>query len=764
MEVSSQDPSPMAMDLSKGYSVNPLTRSHTEAMDLAKKPEWYHRRPPSCSTEVSSPYRTRSRATSNYNSLSTRIMDSSIGDGGVIQLHPEAAGPVHCRDMEPGPESLGNYMNSTLAQGLGLYHEGVHGNLWHPGFYRSDQTGGQIPESSGGEESDSGSDVIFLVSSAKDSLLCSSFMQESVSHIVEPLSPAAPSLDEGRGCYLLPQPLSSPSPDSTYSEDSSDSSADIPVHHTRPIVLLSDLSGVYGNPVESPVDISSDDSDVIEVSVTNEKKKSHNFPGKTPCKKSLVGDHQSDTDEPQPRELRRSTRIRKSPPEMPKFTPSVSQHNLRSQVKNARVGLYNECYDSDDVMEFTERLSSSEAESVLQPNLTQRDSSHSDDSDTDTQTDSKRPSKSSQSESSHAHQPRRKASYVKTVKRKQKKPLSIHKTKTLRTEPKARQRIPSEQHPKVSGGSKASGNKSAATKRRRKRRTQTGPSALFSPREPEIKLKYASFKEEKKDSKSDGFRPFIHMERRLCTVVNYQEEEATVRCSRGQHPAAAAAASLSGFVPKTSCFQPGRLSSESKCRPTQVCCLCGQTASVMGLGDLHGPYYPAGPPLPDCQSQRQNCTAPPPEERQSRQKEEEKLQGLNNSHAVNSTDECCDGDGSTVPSVKSPLGSDSVPKVPLHPDECWIHEDCGIWSAGVFLVRGKLYGLGEAARLAQGTVCSTCQQTGAIMGCFQKGCPRNYHYRCATQSGCVLNEDNFSMRCPEHKNKLFTSVTRQSRR
>lgn len=76
-------------------------------------------------------------------------------------------------------------------------------------------------------------------------------------------------------------------------------------------------------------------------------------------------------------------------------------------------------------------------------------------------------------------------------------------------------------------------------------------------------------------------------------------------------------------------------------------------------------------------------------------------------------------------------------------------------------------------------LCSTCQQTGAIMGCFQKGCARSFHYRCAIQSGdahntqcetfawygrrsdpdfilcvlsgCVLNEENFSVRCPEHK-------------
>uniref|UniRef100_A0A3B5L3S3 PHD-type domain-containing protein n=1 Tax=Xiphophorus couchianus TaxID=32473 RepID=A0A3B5L3S3_9TELE len=109
-----------------------------------------------------------------------------------------------------------------------------------------------------------------------------------------------------------------------------------------------------------------------------------------------------------------------------------------------------------------------------------------------------------------------------------------------------------------------------------------------------------------------------------------------------------------------------------------------------------------------------------------------------------SEDDCTD---------KTLLRSEKVSptKVPLYLSECWIHEDCGIWSAGVFLVRGKLYGLEEAAQIAQETICSTCHQPGAIMGCFQKGCLRNYHYPCAIQSGAVLNEENFSMRCPEHK-------------
>lgn len=732
----------MAMDLSKSYSVNPLTRGHAETMDLAKKPEWYHRRPPSCSTEIGSSY--RSRASSSYNSLSS-------------QLRPEAGAPVHCREMEQGPEALGNYMNSALAPGLDLYHDGVHGNLWHPGFYGADQSGGPGPESSGGEESDSGSDVIVLVSSAKEPLLCGSFIQDSVRHIVEPLSPAVSSLDEGRGCYHLPQPLSSPSPDSSYSEDSSDSSVDIPVHHTRPVVLLSDLSAVYGNPADSPVDISSDDSDVIEVSVTNEKKKGHTFPCKksVPCKKGLVRETppQSEGEKAPTREVRRSSRIRKSVSEMPQFTCSGSRHSLRRQVKNDAVGIYNESCDSDDMMEYAVRLSSSDAdETASQPNLSQRVSSNSDDSDADARADRKSPSKSPQREQQQQQQPCRKASYTKSINHKRKKPLNIPKSKRLRrSKQKQNHRIPPKQHQRAAAGSDAAANKKTVIRRKKKRRSRTGPSAPFPPREPEIQLKYLKVKEGKKDKKSDSFCPFVHMERRVCTVVNYREEEATVRSSRGKQQTAAR--SVSGFVPNTSCFQLGRLSSESRCHATLLCCLCGQVANARGLGDLHGPYCPTGASA-DCQ-QQQTC--------RTVQKQEENLHGLASSHSVNSSDDGCEYDCSAVKSLPESDDS-SLPKVPLHLDECWMHEDCGIWSAGVFLVRGKLYGLEEAARLAQETICSTCQLTGAIMGCFQKGCPRNYHYRCAIQSGCVLNEDNFSMRCPEHKNKLFTSVTRQHKR
>ncbi|KAK5851320.1 hypothetical protein PBY51_002123 [Eleginops maclovinus] len=91
--------------------------------------------------------------------------------------------------------------------------------------------------------------------------------------------------------------------------------------------------------------------------------------------------------------------------------------------------------------------------------------------------------------------------------------------------------------------------------------------------------------------------------------------------------------------------------------------------------------------------------------------------------------------------------------LPLEPCEYWLHEDCGIWAAGVFLVKGKVYGLEEAVKVAQETMCSACSEPGATLGCFFKGCPNKYHYRCALESGGELIEENLSMKCKKHKNK-----------
>lgn len=605
MDVSPQDPVLMAMDLSKTYS--PLTRSHPEVVDLAKKPEWYHRRP-GCSADVSSTF--RSRASASYSS-------------------PPA--PVHCRDVEQRPEALGSYMNSTLAPGLDLFHDRVHGSLWHSGFCGTDQSGSPVPESSGGDESDSGSDVIFLVSSAKEPLLCGSFIQDGVGHMVAPLSPAASSLDEGTGCYLLPPPLSSPSPDSSYSEDSSDSSVEIPVHHTRPVVLLSDLNAAYGNPAESNGEVSSDDSDVIEVSVTDNKKKNQRKNQSPP----------GESDKPSQRQVRRSSR-RKAAPEPVRFSCEATRHSLKRRVKNDAVGIYNENCDSDALMELAEKFSSSD-ELGPQTVLPQGARARPDESDPDVRTDRKSPV--------GVRQPRSRTLHKQTKKKPVRRPEQkwVHRT------------APQQQ-------------KRKAVRRRRKKRRNTGPSVLFPPREPDILLKYLQTKEQRKERKPGGFCPFVHVDRRVCRVVNYQDES-TVQTGPQRH-------ALPGFVPCTSCFQLGRPGSDSSCQAQLQCCLCGQTANVLGLGDLHGPYCPTG-----TSEKSQTCRT-----------EQEDFQNLSNGCLQNPED-----DGGAEMSVLRTHGPRPTEVSPVL-DECWVHEDCSIWAAGVFLVRGKLYGLEEAARLAQNTV------------------------------------------------------------
>ncbi|KAG7491534.1 hypothetical protein MATL_G00004830 [Megalops atlanticus] len=95
-----------------------------------------------------------------------------------------------------------------------------------------------------------------------------------------------------------------------------------------------------------------------------------------------------------------------------------------------------------------------------------------------------------------------------------------------------------------------------------------------------------------------------------------------------------------------------------------------------------------------------------------------------------------------------------LPQVPLDPEELWVHEGCIVWASGVFLVNGRLYGLQEALDGARDTCCSHCKMMGSTLGCYSKGCTLRYHYLCAMEAGCNLNEDNFSLRCPKHKFSL----------
>lgn len=506
MDLSSLDPLRPA-DLSKTFSAA-RTCSHSGAMDLVKKPEWYHRH----------------------------------------QAGPEAGSPFRCRTAEQQ-----------------LYQR-VQTGRWHQGCLGPGRSGSPPPDSS-----DSDSDVIFLVSSSEEPLLVAPFLQDSVD-MLEPLSPAASSLDEGPRCY---HPLSSPSPDSSYSEESSDSSLDVLLHRSRPVVLLSELGAVYQNRPESSLEASSEDSDVIQV----------------------------EEEQAPPTEVRRSGRLRTSVPETPADVCGTSRKRLKRRAKKEEAGLYYESGDSEDVLQFVSRLSSSDTEAPPTSLPTGGRSPPRDGSETVRRGRSNRPTNRTEG----------------------------GKTGGFTNQPS--------QNPKT-------GNRKPRRRRRKTRRLQVGPPAGG---EPEVRLRHSGQKEQKK-KKDVGFCPFVHVDTRTCVIVNFQEDEDSVRSRVGARPGPP---SLPAFLPHSSCLQLCRCSSEGR-QGALRCCLCGQTANAGGLGDLHGPYRPLGPST-----------------------------GLRDHNGW------AQGDAGPEPEV---------------PPERWVHEDCGVWAAGVFLVRGRLYGLEEAARLAQDTV------------------------------------------------------------
>ncbi|KAJ8345586.1 hypothetical protein SKAU_G00297790 [Synaphobranchus kaupii] len=339
-------------------------------------------------------------------------------------------------------------------------------------------------------------------------------------------------------------------------------------------------------------------------------------------------------------------------------------------------------------------------------------------------------------------------------------------------------------HAKRTGaGGKAAG-KSAGGKKRKKR-VRASQSSAFAPREPEIKLKYATYREEKRDVRAVAFAPYVHLDKKEssgCTVVNYPEEETGgLKKGTARHIGVGLA---TGTVPATSYLELGRLDAEGRRQREESCCVCGGSANALDLGDLHGPYRPhAGR-----QGPRGPAEPPGPKDEEACSDSDSSYDGRGGkygrvqeggarprglSHGTKRdaalAAQCrwvCDDDSLQGPLAKTSWpGSNhseqrGTPTKALDVREFWLHEDCGVWSMGVFLVRGKLYGLEEAVRLAQQTVCSTCHELGATLGCFFKSCPNKYHYRCAVHSDCVLNEENFTMKCTKHKNKSVKGVSR----
>ncbi|XP_053550362.1 retinoic acid-induced protein 1 [Bombina bombina] len=324
-----------------------------------------------------------------------------------------------------------------------------------------------------------------------------------------------------------------------------------------------------------------------------------------------------------------------------------------------------------------------------------------------------------------------------------------------------------------------------------KRRTTRRSAPLISPKEPEIKLKYVSSKPVRTESRSQLFSPYVQVEKRnefttTCTVINTVGEETRLLKERNTTRTVTPTQSFAspGSLPISSRMQLGPLVSKAMTTGCLVCCLCQCPANYKDLGDLCGPYYPV-----DCLPTKK--IRPKDKLRAEETLVERSLKAADSVCTTGIGKPFCLDSGAVDPAKHNSLRSSArslLRKLPScyccskktevmgaekpkrhqcskNPEpppletttetkEHWVHEACAVWTSGVYLVAGKLYGVHEAIQMAATGLCPKCQRSGATVGCSHKGCLQSYHYTCAVEAGCLLSEENFSLRCPKHKRHL----------
>ncbi|XP_066603857.1 uncharacterized protein CG5098 [Prorops nasuta] len=83
--------------------------------------------------------------------------------------------------------------------------------------------------------------------------------------------------------------------------------------------------------------------------------------------------------------------------------------------------------------------------------------------------------------------------------------------------------------------------------------------------------------------------------------------------------------------------------------------------------------------------------------------------------------------------------------------EVWLHEQCAVWAAGVYMAGGRVTGLQEAVWDAAKSICGSCGLTGANIGCVKRGCKAVTHYPCALTKGWLLDANQYIPKCSVHR-------------
>uniref|UniRef100_A0A669C639 Retinoic acid induced 1 n=1 Tax=Oreochromis niloticus TaxID=8128 RepID=A0A669C639_ORENI len=201
-------------------------------------------------------------------------------------------------------------------------------------------------------------------------------------------------------------------------------------------------------------------------------------------------------------------------------------------------------------------------------------------------------------------------------------------------------------------------------------------------------------------------------------------------------------------VPHTAAMLQGPTINKDLVGRCLTCCLCGKPANYKDLGDLCGPYYTEdGVPRKiltithteafreeldktnDDNSEGKRMERPGREGGPRRLTLRERFKRMKQLQAVNKgapTDQ--EGNESLFQRLQ----------MEAEAKEHWAHENCAIWTKGIIMVAGRLYGLKEAANTSAQTVrqqLSSCQIVGASLSCCWRGCSHKYHYVCAKEIG-----------------------------
>ncbi|XP_063790911.1 retinoic acid-induced protein 1 [Pseudophryne corroboree] len=334
-------------------------------------------------------------------------------------------------------------------------------------------------------------------------------------------------------------------------------------------------------------------------------------------------------------------------------------------------------------------------------------------------------------------------------------------------------------------------NKSTSQTPTTKRRTKRQNIPHITPKEPEIKLKYVSCKPVRAESRVRFFSPYVQVEKRnafttTCTVINTAGEETRFLKDRSVVHSSSPSVPFDnqGSLPFSSRMQLGPLVCKSVSSGCLLCCLCRCPANYKDLGDLCGPYYPM-----DCLPNKKSRPKDKHQTEETLLEKSSKVVVVDSICTAGSGRTSCMDSGATdlvkhntlrtsargifrkLPScyccnkkaegteTEKPRKHQCSKTTELHSlepetQEHWVHEACAVWTSGVYLVAGKLYGIHEAIQMAATALCPRCQKLGATVGCNHKGCTQTYHYVCATEAGCLLSEENFSLRCLKHKRHL----------